>query len=56
MHVLDEAFAEFGLQTCFMAEYFLPDINVLTAISCIYDTRIRFQEDFVDEMNQEDTE
>lgn len=46
MHVLDEAFAEFGLQTCFMAEYFLPDMNYLSKTECIYDTKILAQEDF----------
>lgn len=46
MHVLDEAFAEFGLQTCFMAEYFLPDKNVLSKIACVYDTKLLSQEDF----------
>lgn len=46
MHVLDEAFAEFGLQTCFMAEYFLPDMNYLSKKECIYDTKILSQEDF----------
>lgn len=27
LHVLDEAFAPFGMRICFMAEYFLPDLD-----------------------------
>lgn len=27
LHVLDEAFAPFGMKICFMAEYFLPDLD-----------------------------
>ena len=29
LHILDEIVAPFGLQVCFMAEYFLPDIKQL---------------------------
>lgn len=29
LHVLDDALEEFGLQVCFMAEYFLPDLHCL---------------------------
>lgn len=46
MHVLDDAFMEFDLRICFMAEYFLPDLNSLTRRDCIYDTKVLSGEDF----------
>ena len=38
LHVLNEAFAEHGLMVCFMAEYFLPDVNALAACSADCDS------------------
>lgn len=46
IHVLDEAFAEHGMQTCFMAEYFLPDVNVLRPLNCGYDMKVLTSKDF----------
>lgn len=46
MHVLNRAFMEFDLQVCFMAEYFLPDMNRLSRRDCIYHTKMLFKEDF----------
>lgn len=46
IHVLDEKLAEFGYKTCFMAEYFLPDITQLQAIECAYELRVLYPEDF----------
>lgn len=46
MHVLGEAFAPFGLKICFMAEYFLPDVDILRILSCKYEIRIMEQKDF----------
>ena len=46
IHILEEALASYGLQTCFMGEYFLPDLNRLTERSCGYELRILKQEDF----------
>ncbi len=31
MHVLNDAFQKLGYRVCFMAEYFLPDLQVLKA-------------------------
>lgn len=31
---------------CFMAEYFLPDVSVLTALPCDYELKILYAEDF----------
>lgn len=46
MHVLNEAFEPFGLKVCFMAEYFLPDMNELKALPCPYEIKILTQDDF----------
>lgn len=46
MHVINDAFAPFGLAVCFMAEYFLPDINELKDLPCPYETKIMKNEDF----------
>ena len=46
MHVLNDAFLEYGLQICFMAEYFLPDMDRLSKPDCIYETKIFSKEDF----------
>ena len=46
LHVLDTLLAPFEMKVCFMAEYFLPDMNRLCAIDCGYELRILTQEDF----------
>ena len=46
MHVLNDAFQKLGFRVCFMAEYFLPDISVLTALACNYELKILYAEDF----------
>lgn len=46
MQVINSAFMERGLQICFMAEYFLPDMNALKELSCGYEMRILEQKDF----------
>lgn len=48
MHVLNEAFLPKGFKVCFMAEYFLPDVNALHALECPYETRVLEQQDFQD--------
>jgi len=48
LHVLEEWLAPYGLKSCFMAEYFLPDINELSALPCSYELRMLQQEDFRD--------
>ncbi len=48
MHVLSSSLAEFGLKICFMAEYFLPDIDLLKKHTCAYETRILSHDDFSD--------
>ena len=46
IHALDALLAPFGLKTCFMAEYFLPDVNRLVPQSCGYTLRLLGPEDF----------
>ena len=52
LHVLNEALAAKGQKICFMAEYFLPDVDVLrqrtVEDACPYELRILTQEDFAD--------
>lgn len=39
LHVLEKSLAPFGMKICFMAEYFLPDVNVLQRASLPYEVR-----------------
>ena len=48
LHVLNEALMAKGQKICFMAEYFLPDMNVLRPLDCSYELRILTQKDFSD--------
>lgn len=34
LHILNDELQKRGMRICFMAEYFLPDINALKAIDC----------------------
>ena len=40
MHWLDERLAPKGLTTCFMAEYYLPDLNRLSSLQCDYELKV----------------
>ena len=46
LHVLNDALMEKGQKVCFMAEYFLPDMNVLRPLDSPYEQRILTQSDF----------
>ncbi|MBE6758807.1 MAG: GNAT family N-acetyltransferase [Ruminococcaceae bacterium] len=48
LHVLEDALRPLGLRICFMAEYFLPDVNALTPLACPYEMKILGREDFAD--------
>ena len=48
LHVLNEALMAKGQKICFMAEYFLPDVDVLRPLDCSYELRILAGEDFAD--------
>lgn len=45
---LDELLEPHGLQVCFMAEYFLPDVDALKEHPCSYDLRVLHQPDFAE--------
>lgn len=47
MHWLDERMKEYGYRVCFMAEYFLPDVNLLKRIECKFHLRVLEQKNFV---------
>lgn len=40
MHWLNERLAPLGLITCFMAEYYLPDVNRLKELPCEYELKV----------------
>ena len=46
LHVLNDMLRPFGQKICFMAEYFLPDVELVQAQPCDYELRILRQEDF----------
>ena len=48
IHALDELLAPHHLKTCFMAEYFLPDVEILKPLPCPYELKILHREDFQD--------
>ncbi len=46
LHVLNDAFQKHGFRVCFMAEYFLPDMESLKVLQCNYETKILTVADF----------
>ena len=48
LHALDKMLAPYGLKSCFMAEYFLPDADALKPLPCPYELRLLHQEDLQD--------
>ena len=46
MHVLNDAFQEKGARVCFMAEYFLPDLQMLHGLPCDFELKLLTEEDF----------
>jgi len=48
LHVLNDALIEKGQKISFMAEYFLPDVNALSALDCPYELRLLTQTDFAE--------
>lgn len=43
---LDDAARPFGMRVCFQAEYWLPDVRLLRALPCPYETRLLTAADF----------
>lgn len=48
LHALSEKLKPFGMNVCFMAEYFLPDMNAVEPLGCQYRTKILGPDDFAD--------
>lgn len=48
MHVLNEAVSKLGYSICFMAEYFLPDMENIKIFKCGYSTRVLNKGEFED--------
>lgn len=48
MHVLNDAFQKHGFRICFMAEYFLPDVQILKSLPCKYEMKIMDARDFTE--------
>ena len=48
LHILNDAFQKEGFRVCFMAEYFLPDVEAVRALPCDLELRLLQQEDFRD--------
>ena len=48
LHLLEEAFRPFGKTICFMAEYYLPDVERLEVLACPFEVRILHPSDFAD--------
>lgn len=48
MHWLNDKLSSKGLMTCFMAEYYLPDMNRLTELPCAYEMKTLEKEQFED--------
>lgn len=46
MYVLNDELYKRGMQICFMAEYFLPDMNEIKILKCDYEIKILNQNDF----------
>lgn len=48
LHILNDAMQKDGLRVCFMAEYFLPDLERLKALDCPYELKILHPCDFAE--------
>ncbi len=46
MHWLNERLVEKGHKVCFMAEYYLPDVDHIPDLDCPYEVRLLVQKDF----------
>ena len=46
LHVLNDAVEKKGMRVCFMAEYFLPDVNALKKLSCDCEISLLGPQDF----------
>ena len=48
IHVLAEQLHPYGQKLCFMAEYFLPDVDAVKPLPCDFELRVLHQADFAE--------
>lgn len=48
LHVLNDEFQKLGMRICFMAEYFLPNMDMIKPLSCEYSIKKLLPNDFAD--------
>lgn len=46
LYILNDKLKKYNMGICFMAEYFLPDINIIKPIKCGYETKLLYPQDF----------
>lgn len=46
LHILMDQLKDFGCNVCFMAEYFLPDADIVKPLPCAYEVRLLTPSDF----------
>ncbi len=46
LHVLNDEFQKREMRICFMAEYFLPDMNLLKILPCAFDIKVLTPDEF----------
>jgi GNAT superfamily N-acetyltransferase len=46
LYLLTKEFEKYGKIPCFMAEYFLPDVDILAALPCTYPVKLLNPDDF----------
>ena len=47
LYMLNEELEKHGMKICFMAEYFLPDVEAMEQIPCEYEIRMLYPTDFI---------
>lgn len=48
LHILESLLRPYGQRVCFMAEYFLPDVEAVKPLPCPYPLRVLTQADFAE--------
>ena len=48
LHALNEMLTPHNLKICFMAEYFLPDVDLIKEVDCGYPLNVLYPDDFQD--------
>lgn len=48
IYMLNDELLKHGMKICFMAEYFLPDVDVIKPMTCQYELKILHPKDFAD--------